>query len=276
MKQFTILVVDDDIGNLKSMIQYLKEASTHYEVLGITDPKLVFKIAKEKNLDLVITDWNMPGLSGLDLIRHFKELHPFRKLPFMMVTGIHTSVQDLEYALDLGALDFIRKPVNKIELRARVSSLLQLFYAYKVIDLQKDEALSYKTLQIHQYNQNLSQIRKGLEDYLFSLPSKARTPIKDIIQAIPFSNLPNQEWENFKREFEQIHPYFFSNLLGQFKDLSPAELKMCAYIRVGFKIKEIASFLNLEYRGARVQKSRIKKKMGVTGDLSLDEFLLNF
>ena len=276
MKQFTILVVDDDMGNLKTMIQYLKETRENYEVLGITDPQLVFKVSQEKALDLVITDWNMPQLSGLDLIRNFKERHPYKKLPFIIVTGIHTSVQDLEYALDLGALDFIRKPVNKVELRARVSSLLKLFYAYKVINQQKDEALTYKTLQIHHNNQHLAQIRENLEKYMLSLSANTRTPVKNILQMILKNNESGSEWDSFKMEFEQIHPYFFSTLKNQFPNLSPAELKMCAYIRVGFKIKEIASFLNLEYRGARVQKSRIKKKIRLPENVSLDEFMQNF
>lgn len=273
MEKYTILVVDDVITNLKTIVEYLEEASNTYEVFSTANSKIALKVIQEKELDLVITDWRMPEVSGLDLIRHFRQVHPFKRPPFIIITGTYTRPEDLKIALDTGALDFIRKPIDKIELWARVAAILNLFQAYKVIDQQNDIVLSTKTLQIHEKNQALRVIQERLEKYMLSLPGKSRKPVKEILQNIPNDYQTNQEWENFKLEFEQIHPHFFDTLQNRFKDLRPFELKMCAYIRVGFKIKEIASFLNLEYRGARVQKSRIKKKMKLADSLSLDEYI---
>lgn len=275
MEKYTILVVDDIINNLKTIVEYLEEASPAYQVFSTANSKIALKVIQEKELDLVITDWRMPEVSGLDLIRHFRESHPFKRPPFIIITGTYTRPEDLKIALDTGALDFIRKPIDKIELWARVSAILNLFQAYKVIDEQNNIVLSTKALQIHEKNQVLKQIKERLEKYMISLPSKTRKPVKEILQEIPHDQQANQEWENFKIEFEQIHPHFFDTLKSRFRDLRPFELKMCAYIRVGFKIKEIASFLNLEYRGARVQKSRIKKKMRLPDRISLDDYIMS-
>ena len=274
MKNFTILVVDDIISNLKTIVGYLEEANQGYNVLSVANPQLAAKVIQEKELDLVITDWQMPKVSGLDLIRYFKQAHPYKKLPFIMVTGIHTTVQDLKLAMDTGALDFIRKPINKIELWARVSSLLNLFYAYKIIDQQKDENLSNKTLQVHQHNQLIHEMREDLDKLLSSIPLNARRPVKTMLQKLPSVNTTNQEWENFKDSFEKIHPHFFKTLQNRSKDLKIHELRMCAYIRVGFSTKEIANFLNLDHSGARVKKSRIKKKIGLSEKINFDDFIM--
>ena len=274
MKNFTILVVDDIISNLKTIVGYLEEANQGYNVLSVANPQLAAKVIQEKELDLVITDWQMPKVSGLDLIRYFKQAHPYKKLPFIMVTGIHTTVQDLKLAMDTGALDFIRKPINKIELWARVSSLLNLFYAYKIIDQQKDENLSNKTLQVHQHNQLIHEMREDLDKLLSSIPLNARKPVKAMLQKLPSVNTTNQEWENFKDSFEKIHPHFFKTLQNRSKDLKIHELRMCAYIRVGFSTKEIANFLNLDHSGARVKKSRIKKKIGLSEKINFDDFIM--
>ena len=274
MKKFTILIVDDQVSNLKILVDYLDEAQQGYKVLSVSDPRLALKIMQEKELDLVLTDWQMPQLSGLDLIQLYKQNHPHKKLPFMIVTGTYTTAEELKLAMDKGALDFIRKPINKVELWARVSSLLNLFYAYKIIDHQKDEALSQKTLAIHQNNQTLQQIQKDLEKYALELPVIKRIKIKTILQKFPQANSFDQEWETFKKQFEEIHPYFFKTLENQFQALRPHELRMCAYIRVGFSIKEISELLHIERRGARVKKTRIKKKMNLPDQISLDEFLM--
>ena len=267
-------MVDDVVSNLKTLVEYLEEANQGYNVLSVADPRLALKIIQEKELDLVITDWQMPKISGLDLIQDFKRQYPYKKLPFIVITGTHMTVKELKFAMDMGALDFLHKPVNKIELWARVSSLLNLFYAYKVIDQHKDEALSQKTLEVHQNNQLLHQIQVELESYMISLPANGRGRVKAILQQFPTLKSADQEWETFKEHFEQIHPHFFKTLQTQFKDLRPHELKMCAYIRVGFSIKEVAQFMSIEHRGARVKKTRIKKKMKLTDRITLDEFLM--
>ena len=276
MKKYNIFVVDDVISNLKTIVEYLERANDNYQVFSTANSKLALKVIEEKELDLVITDWRMPEVSGLDLIRHFKESHPFKKPPFIVITGTYTRAEDLKIALDTGALDFIRKPINKLELQARVAAILKLFDAYKIIDQQNDEVLSTKTLKIHEKNQALLQVRKNLEKYMLSLNNSLRRPLKEILKSIPLDSDPDQEWNNFRKGFEQIHPHFFKRLQNICKDLRPFELKMCTYIRVGFKIKEIASFLNIEYGGARVQKSRIKKKLKLPDNISLDDYLQSF
>ena len=242
MKKYSIFVVDDIISNLKTIVGYLENANSNYQVFSTANAKLALKVIEEKELDLVITDWHMPEVSGLDLIRHFKESHPFKRPPFIVITGTYTRAEDLKIALDTGALDFIRKPINQLELLARVASILNLFEAYKVIDKQNDEVLSTKTLKIHEKNQALMEMKQKLEKYMLSLRSSTRGPIKEIIKDIPIEGDLDGEWDNFKKGFEQIHPNFFKGLQSQFKDLRPFELKMCAYIRVALRSKKSPAF----------------------------------
>ena len=150
MKTFTILVVDDLPTSIQTILHYLDEADKSYDLLSTTSPGKAIQILQKKKVDLVITDWEMPEMSGLDLIRLCKQQAALQKIPFIVVTGQRTTVENLKQAMDAGAIDFIRKPINKIELWARIDALLKLIDAQNTIAEQKSRELSSKALQVFQ------------------------------------------------------------------------------------------------------------------------------
>ena len=161
-KEHHILVVDDIKDNLMLIVKYLREAGKSYNVFAVPNAQIALKILQEENIDLVITDWEMPQMSGIDLLQTIKQNPQTKDIPVMIITGMRTRAEDLKLALDKGASDFIRKPINSIELWARVSAALTIYDSFKIIQAQKEtiedqknRELSAKTLQIHQKNKTL-------------------------------------------------------------------------------------------------------------------------
>ncbi len=76
--------------------------------------------------DLFLLDLNLPGMDGIDLCQIIKGDRRYKHVPSIMVTGDHHSIE-LQRAFDGGVVDFIRKPVNKIELLARVRQALRSY-----------------------------------------------------------------------------------------------------------------------------------------------------
>src|ERR1017187_10239241 len=111
MKHRRILVVDDDESLLRINQLQLEEAG--HEVLTASSGDAGLKAIEEKSPALVITDFKMPGLSGLEVLKKVRESHP--QTSVLMITAFGT-VQSAVEAMKDGAYDYITKPIDYEEL----------------------------------------------------------------------------------------------------------------------------------------------------------------
>lgn len=112
-----ILLVDDEDLTRHILRRYL--ASWGHEVVEAKDGAAAWTLFEAKPLPMVITDWMMPGIDGLELIRRIRA-HPHgAQVWAVLVTG-RTSKEDVVSGMDAGADDFLPKPFDKDELRVRI------------------------------------------------------------------------------------------------------------------------------------------------------------
>lgn len=128
-----ILIVDDDNNNLQLYYAFLKDMNPSFVIIKTNRSKKALKAAKTKIPDLIITDWEMPSLTGLELISELQKDSATKDIPVIMLTGIMLSSENLKDAFEAGATDFILKPVRKNEFTARVNAALKLSESYKTI-----------------------------------------------------------------------------------------------------------------------------------------------
>lgn len=105
--QGEIVWVDDEIDSLKSQILFLKNKG--YEVTPLTNGYDAIELLKEKQVDAVLLDESMPGLTGLETLAQLKEMHPH--LPVVMITKNETE-HIMEEAIGAQITDYLIKPVN--------------------------------------------------------------------------------------------------------------------------------------------------------------------
>ena len=161
-----IMIVDDEPINLLLLSAYLRR--TDYVVTTFTDPIAALTSAQESPPDLVLLDLQMPIIDGLEVCRRLKTGVATRLVPVIMVTAMDSS-QHRRAALDIGADDFLSKPVDRIELIARVRSLLRLKSLMDQLDdasVAKNEFLANMS---HEMRQPLNSIL-GFTDMLLSKP----------------------------------------------------------------------------------------------------------
>ena len=127
----SILIVDDSLDDRLLLETFLKKAGFSeliladsardaFRQLGLEEP------TREVNhVDLVLMDVLMPEIDGIEACRRIKASGQFSDVPIIMITA-QTEMEYLQSAFDAGAIDYITKPVNKVELLARVSSALTL------------------------------------------------------------------------------------------------------------------------------------------------------
>lgn len=119
-----VLVVDDDPVNLQVLINLL--APERYTVVtAVNGEDALRELSRGPQPDLVITDWMMPGMSGLELCGRIRERFMLSELPVLMLTA-RSRPEDIQRCFAAGVNDYLGKPVHAEELRARVRTLLQL------------------------------------------------------------------------------------------------------------------------------------------------------
>jgi two-component system, sensor histidine kinase and response regulator len=139
MKKPLLLIADDQPDNLKIIKDILNQEEEKYTFITVPNGRVLVEIAIKKLPDLIITDWEMPEMNGLEAIRLLKKEETTKDIPVIMYTGIMTSTENLKVALDAGAVDFVRKPIEPTELIARVQSMLQLADSFRKIKEQNEE-----------------------------------------------------------------------------------------------------------------------------------------
>ncbi len=117
----TILLVDDELRVLEIMVEILK--SYGYKVIQKSDAESALSVIREgTGIDLVITDYQMPGMNGIEFLTMLRKTLP--SVPVIMLTG-YGSVETYLKSLSLGVFEYLNKPFKEEELYHIVRLALQ-------------------------------------------------------------------------------------------------------------------------------------------------------
>lgn len=100
----------------------------------------------------------------------------------------------------------------------------------------------------------------------------------DRLLALLNQNLVSDEesWSMFQANFDRIHENFFRHLKEQFPDLTSGDLRLCGLLRLNLPTKEISKLMNISIRGVDAARYRLRKKLGISQESSLTDFMINF
>ncbi len=115
MDSLRVLIVDDEVEFMETLVKRLRKRKI--EVDGVTGGEQAIEKLKETPADIVVLDVKMPGMSGLDTLREIKRSYPL--LEVIMLTG-HASVEVAIAGIDLGAFDYLMKPIDIDELLYKI------------------------------------------------------------------------------------------------------------------------------------------------------------
>ncbi|ASS49295.1 MAG: hypothetical protein CHH17_11250 [Candidatus Fluviicola riflensis] len=144
----------------------------------------------------------------------------------------------------------------------------------KEIELKTKELLGSSTMMLQK-----QEIILELKDQLTALKNTDNSIPDDwftkLSQTYASSLSIEQEWERFKTHFEHIHTSFFDRLVSLSHDLSETDLRHCAYMKIGMTTKEISALLNIEPASVQKSRVRLKKKLALSREEDLIEFIKN-
>lgn len=146
-----LLVVDDRPDNLFILEQLVNEYIPSCEVLTANNADIAFEIACKQKPDGILSDIQMPGKNGIDLCRQLKENSETSHIPVLLVTSHKSNASLRTKGLEAGADDFIARPIDNIELAAR----LKVMFRIKSVQAELEHKVAQRTADLTKVNQEL-------------------------------------------------------------------------------------------------------------------------
>lgn len=119
----TKILVVDDVASMRYVTKSILMIADFTNVSQATDGAAALELLKKENFDLIICDWDMPNMTGLELFEEMKTDDKLKSIPFLMLTG-NTDQGKVDVALKAGVSDYAIKPLQPSELLEKIKSCL--------------------------------------------------------------------------------------------------------------------------------------------------------
>ncbi|MGD2036095.1 MAG: triple tyrosine motif-containing protein, partial [Bacteroidales bacterium] len=145
-----------------------------------------------------------------------------------------------------------------------------------VIEMRhKNMEMANSTMHLIQKNKFLRFLKNELLGISGSAKSDyMESEIKKIVKKIDSDLRNERHWQVFDKYFDEVHQDFIQRLKEKHPELTPKELRLCAYLKMNISTKEIAPLMNISIRGVEVSRYRLRKKLGIGRDVNLIEYIL--
>jgi DNA-binding NtrC family response regulator len=138
MEAIQVMLVDDEVEFLETLIKRMKKRNV--DISGVKSGEEALSALDQNQVDVVILDVRMPGMDGIEALKEIKRRHPL--IEVIMLTG-HASVEVAVQGMELGAFDYLMKPIDIDEL------------LYKVEDAHKNKLIQEEKLDVLRRNKGL-------------------------------------------------------------------------------------------------------------------------
>ena len=153
-----VLLVEDELAIRQMLLFVLQDSG--FEVQQAENTQEAMEILSANNIDLMILDWMLPGISGVELCSRLKKDSAYKHIPVIMLTA-KAEEDDKIQGLNAGADDYLTKPFSPRELVARINAVLRRVSSNKVVE----EILEYEGLVLneksHRVTSNQKQVNVG-------------------------------------------------------------------------------------------------------------------
>jgi tetratricopeptide (TPR) repeat protein len=139
------------------------------------------------------------------------------------------------------------------------------------LDMKKKE-LTTQVMYLMQKNEFMASILKEIQDLRSSVDQKSLARLQSIVRDMK-SNIDTKVWDEFEVRFQQVHQDFYDKLNELHPDLTPNEVKLCAFLRLNMTTKDISAITYQSAKSIQVARARLRKKIEIERDENLVSYL---
>ncbi|MDO8092957.1 MAG: response regulator [Candidatus Brocadiales bacterium] len=236
-----ILVVDDNEDNLELLEAFLLPMG--YEVIKAYNGREALEMVEQAHPDLILLDVLMPEMGGMEVCRRLKEGGNTRFIPIILVTALK-DVNDRIDGIEAGADDFLSKPIDKQELKARIKSLLRI--------KEMHDKLEESRRNLEATNNELLKLGRFKDDLTHLLVHDLKNPLVNIMELVrqtlryDAENLTERQVEKLCQTRTSAETLL--NLIITLLDISKLEEGKMVLNRSSFDMKEAIYFGIREFK----------------------------
>jgi signal transduction histidine kinase len=262
-----IMVVDDEPLNVKVVCEYLKDAGFR-NFVTTSDARQAMAVFQQQNPDILLLDIAMPEVSGLDVLRMLRAEHNGAQLPVIILTAIDDRAVKAS-ALELGATEFLTKPVDPTELVPRVLNALAAKAYYDHLQdsaAELERQVQSRTAQLVAANKSLEKLVQAAEaanraksEFLANVSHEIRTPMTAILgfsDLLATPGLPPGEQGEFI-EGIQRNGKALMELINEILDLSQIEAEKFTPQTADCSLRQIIGDVTSAVQAAAAQKKLV-------------------
>ncbi|MBW8334093.1 MAG: hypothetical protein K0M40_18905 [Prolixibacteraceae bacterium] len=146
----------------------------------------------------------------------------------------------------------------------------------KIEMIHRDKELANQTMDLIRKNKFLVKITEDLGKLKnTSTDESIKEKVTVLITKIDKDIDNKKQWEIFETAFDDVHEDFLNRLKTQYPNLTPNEIRLCAYLRMNISTKEIAPLMNISVRGVEICRYRVRKKLNIDRDQNLTSMIIN-
>jgi DNA-binding NarL/FixJ family response regulator len=141
----------------------------------------------------------------------------------------------------------------------------------------KNKELASSAMHVVRNVETIQKIKASLLDAIEAVSdNEGKAQLRKVLRFIANEITLENNWEQFELHFNQIHQNFLIRLRKEFPELTHNDIKLISYLKLNLSSKEIAPLLNLSVRGVEASRYRIRKKMHLSPNVNLTEFILKY
>ncbi|MDF2192116.1 triple tyrosine motif-containing protein [Paraflavitalea sp. CAU 1676] len=166
--------------------------------------------------------------------------------------------------------------LHQLELERNEKELIKVQNDKLASDVNfKNRELATVTMHLVDRGRVLSNIKEVLNTTIKKLePTVTQEHFKRVMRLFEEAENNDEDWEHFSKHFDEVHSNFLARVKKYFPSLTTTDLKLCAYLHIDLTSKEIAQLLGISVRGVETSRYRLRKKLNIPGEISLNAYLL--